>query len=209
MTSPPTDPLPQNRNAARASATRAKLIATARALFGERGFQAVSAEEIVRTAGATRGALYHHFRDKEDLFCAVYEELENELTVEIGQAMASSPEVLEKGPWEALREGSRLFLQVCRRPEVRRITLIDAPRVLGWERWREIGARYGLGLLEATLTAAIEAGEIEPRPVATLAHMLMGAVDELALMVARAEDSDAAQAEAQATVGWLLEALRR
>ncbi len=81
--------------------------------------------------------------------------------------------------------------------------------MLGWDRWREIGERYGLGLIEGALTGAIAAGEIQPLPVSTLAHMLLGAIDELALVIARASDRAAAQAEAQATFAWLLDSLRR
>ncbi|HEY7890680.1 MAG TPA: TetR/AcrR family transcriptional regulator [Solirubrobacteraceae bacterium] len=178
---------------------------TARELFAKHGFQAVATQEIVSAAGTTRGALYHHFRDKEDLFCAVYEQIESELSAEIGQVVGSSV----NSPWEALTRGGQLFLSACARAEVQRIVLIDAPSVLGWDRWREIGSRYGLGLIEGAVAAAIEAGEIEPRPVSAVAHMLLGAIDELALVLARADDRTAAQGEAQATFAWLLQSLRR
>jgi AcrR family transcriptional regulator len=205
MTSTSDDHQRQNRNVARSTATRSKLLATARALFAERGFQAVTTNEIVAAAGTTRGALYHHFRDKEDLFCAVYEQIESELFEEIVQTSAAAT----SSPWEELKRGGELFLSSCARPEIERIVLIDAPSVLGWDRWREIGERYGLGLIEGALTGAIAAGEIQPLPVSTLAHMLLGAIDELALVIARASDRAAAQTEAQATFAWLLESLRR
>ena len=204
MVSTPDDPKRQNRNQARSAATRSMLLTTARALFAERGFQSVTTNEIVAAVGTTRGALYHHFRDKEDLFCAVYEQIESELSEEIMQAGAG----VQGSPWEELKRGGELFLSACARPEVERIVLIDAPSVLGWDRWREIGARYALGLIEAALTAAMAAGEIQAQPVGTLAHMLLGAIDELALVIARAEDRTAAQTEAQAMYAWLLESLR-
>jgi AcrR family transcriptional regulator len=208
---------PENRNAARSSATRAKLLQSARALFAKRGFAAVATEEIVRAAGITRGALYHHFRDKEDLFLAVYEQVESELAAEISQAVlgtSSDPQALlaqgaVSSPWDALERGSERFLQASAEPEVQRIALIDAPAVLGWETWREVGQRYGLGLIEAALAAAIDAGELDPQPIAPLAHMLLGAIDELALMVARAEDQPTAQTQASAACLRLLRALRR
>lgn len=198
-------PIPK---AEQSKATRSALVATARELFAERGYASVGTEEIVRATGVTRGALYHHFRDKEDLFSAVYEQVESELTNEIGEAVMDPSNSAVSGPWEALGLGGELFLRACARPEIQRIALIDAPSVLGWERWREIGSRYGLGLIEDVLQAAIDAGEIEPRPVSTLAHMLLGAIDELALVIARAADRAAAQTEAQAMFTWLLESLR-
>ena len=94
-----------------------------------------------------------------------------------------------------MRAGTELFLDACLEPEVQRIVLLDAPAVLGWERWREIAADYGLGLIEAALQAAMEAGAIAAQPVRPLAHVLMGALDEAAMLVARAEDPTAARAE--------------
>jgi AcrR family transcriptional regulator len=205
-----------SRHAARSSETRAKLIASARRLFAERGFVAVGIEEIVRGANLTRGALYHHFRDKEDLFLAVYEQVESDLTTQIAQMVdgaAGADGVLLPGiaesPWEALEMGAARFLSACGEPEVQRIALLDAPAVLGWERWREVGSRYGLGLIEGVLAAAIETGELEEQPVGMLAHMLMGAIDELALLVARADDQASAYTEATASFGRLLAGLRR
>ncbi len=92
-------------------------------------------------------------------------------------------------PFEALIAGVRVFLEACRAPEVQRIVLIDGPSVLGWERWREVAERHGLGLIEAVVRAAIETGEIAPLPVEVLAHLLMGALDEAALLVVRDPDS--------------------
>jgi AcrR family transcriptional regulator len=207
---------PQSRHALRSTETRAKLIASARVLFADRGFVAVGIEEIVRGANLTRGALYHHFRDKEDLFLAVYEQVESDLTTEIAQMVDGVPNAdgvlvpgIAESPWQALELGAARFLAACAEPEVQRIALLDAPAVLGWETWREVGSRYGLGLIEGVLAAAIETGELEEQPVATLAHMLMGAIDELALLVARADDQTAAYTEATASFGRLLAGLRR
>jgi AcrR family transcriptional regulator len=169
-----------NRQAARSASTRAKLIRAARPLFARRGYAAVGTEEIVRRAGVTRGALYHQFPAKEDLFLAVYEQVEQELTRRIGELLGAV-----ESPLEAMRRGVRVFLEACRAPEVQRIVLIDGPAVLGWERWREVADANGLGLLEAVVRAAVEAGEIVSVPVEPLAHVLMGALDEAALLVVR------------------------
>src|SRR5262245_19323155 len=164
----------------RSETTRTALIAAARELFAERGYAAVGTEEIVRAAGLTRGALYYHFGGKRELFEAVYEEIEREVTERIARDALTGSDLLE-----ALRAGARAFLAHCLEPEVQQIVLLDAPAVLGWERWREIGARYGLGLIEAALNAAMDAGEISRVPIRPLAHVLMGALDEAAMAVAR------------------------
>jgi AcrR family transcriptional regulator len=171
-----------NRQAERSASTRAKLIRAARPLFARRGYAGVGTEEIVRRAGVTRGALYHQFATKEELFLAVYEAVESELTERVAAHLGGAD-----SPFAALRGGVRVFLEACRTPEVQRIVLIDGPAVLGWERWREVAARHGLGLIEAAAAAAIDAGEIEPLPVQTLSHLLMGALDEAAILVARDE----------------------
>jgi AcrR family transcriptional regulator len=192
--------------AERTEATRGALITAARPLFAERGYADVGTEEIVRAAGVTRGALYHHFEGKRELFEAVYEEVEVELAQRIAagalQANASSP-------LEAMRAGTEMFLEASTEPETQRIVLLDGPAVLGWDRWREIAAAHGLGLIEATLAAAIEAGAINPQPVKPLAHVLMGALDEAAMLVARADDPETMKAEVAGTLGALLEGLSR
>ena len=94
----------------------------------------------------------------------------------------------ELSPLEAMKAGIEVFLDDCAEPEVQRIVLHDAPAVLGWDRWREVAAEHGLGLIEASLTAAIEAGEIREMPVRPMAHLLLGALDEAAMLVARSED---------------------
>jgi AcrR family transcriptional regulator len=187
----------------RSEATRGALIEAARALFAERGYAGVGTEEIVRAAGVTRGALYHHFDGKRDLLRAVYEQLESEIAAEVAADVTAGA-----GALETLRAGAQLFLDHCLEPEVQRIVLLDAPAVLGWEEWREIGARYGLGLIAGLLTAGIEAGEIRAQPVEPLSHALLGALDEIAMLVARAADPAVARAEAAETIESLLAALR-
>lgn len=177
---------PKRRTQAeRTASTRAALMDAARELFTERGYDGVGTEEIVRAAGVTRGALYHHFGGKAELLEAVYERLEAESTERVARVVLGSE--LES-PLAAMRAGIEAFLDECAKPELQRIALHDAPAVLGWERWREIAAANGLGLIEASLTAAIEAGEIRELPVRPMAHLLLGALDEAAMLVARSED---------------------
>jgi AcrR family transcriptional regulator len=173
-----------NRQAARSASTRSKLIRAARALFARHGYAAVGTEQIARRAGVTRGALYHQFPAKEDLFLAVYEQVEQELTEKVTSGLADL-----SSPFAAMRQGVKGFLDACRAPEVQRIVLIDGPSVLGWQRWREVADRYGLGLLEGVISAAIDAGEIAPVAAEPLAHLLMGALDEAALLVVRDPDA--------------------
>jgi AcrR family transcriptional regulator len=182
--------------------THEALISAARVLFGQRGFAAVGTEEIVRSAGLTRGALYHHFISKEDLFRAVYEAVERDLVDQIAATALNAAD-----PVEALRAGARAFLDACEDPAARRIALIDAPSVLGWEQWREIGLRYGLGLVQSTLEAAMEAGLIEPEPVRPLAHLLLGSIDEAGMLVARADDGGRTKREVAAAIDRYLDAL--
>ena len=189
--------------AERTEATRAALIAAARRLFTERGYDGVAAEEIVRAAGVTRGALYHHFGGKAQLLEAAYEQLEAESTERVARIVLGSE--LES-PLGAMRAGIEAFLDECAEPELRRIALHDAPAVLGWERWREIGAANGLGLIEASLNAAIEAGESRSVPVKPTAHLLLGALDEAAMLVARSDDP-ASRAEVTSVLLILLDNL--
>src|ERR1700722_16727765 len=122
---------PRSRMAERTEETRAAILAAARELFAERGYAAVGTEEIVRAARLTRGALYHHFAGKEDLFRAVYALAQQELVEqEIVEKIAVAA-VAASDPLDALRTGARIWLDVCEDPAVQRIALLDAPSVLG------------------------------------------------------------------------------
>jgi AcrR family transcriptional regulator len=150
----------------------------------------------------TRGALYHHFAGKEDLFRAVFEEVEREVTEQVAKAAVSTPE-----PLDALRRGCQEFLDAALDPAVQRIVLIDAPAVLGWATWRELEARYGLGLTTVGLQAAMEAGAIARQPLEPLAHMLLASLNEAALLVAGADDPKTTRAEVGEVVDHLLDRL--
>ena len=187
----------------RSEATRRQLVTAARSLFGARGYADVGTEEIVRAAGVTRGALYHQFRDKADLFAAVAEQIEAEITNRIAAGAADAA----ADPMDALRAGARLFLDACAEPEVERIILLDAPAVLGWEAWRDLASRYGLGLVQLALQAAMDAGAIVRQPVVPLAHVLIGALDECALYIAQAEDPAAAREQCTAIFDRILRSI--
>jgi AcrR family transcriptional regulator len=185
----------------RSEATRQRLIAAARTLFAERGYAGVATEQIVQAAGVTRGALYHQFRDKAALFGAVAEAVQAEIAQRITTGAQTDGPV---DPMAALHAGIRRFLEACADPAVERILLLDGPAVLGWQAWRELADRYGLGLLQHALQAAIDAGVITPQPVVPLAHVLIGALDECALYVARAQDPPAARQQCTAILQQLL-----
>jgi len=188
----------------RSEATRQRLVAAARGLFAERGYAGVGTEQIVQAAGVTRGALYHQFRDKADLFAAVAESIQAEIAHRI-TAGAQADGATD--PTAALHAGVRRFLEVCADPAVERIILLDAPAVLGWQAWRDLADRYGLGLLQHALQAAIDAGAITPQPIVPLAHVLIGALNECALYVARGDDPAAARQECTAILQQLLDGL--
>jgi AcrR family transcriptional regulator len=197
--------LPRTQTERRAT-TRAALVDAARPLFAQHGYAQVSTEEIVRAAGVTRGALYHHFDGKDGLFAAVFEAVEAELMERIG-ARAGAVEAATESPMAALRVGIDVMLDAAVDPGLAQIILIDAPAVLGWEAWREIGWRYGMGLTEAVLAGAMDVGELPRSPTRPLAHVLLGALDEAVLYVARADDQQTARAEMGAALNALLAGL--
>jgi AcrR family transcriptional regulator len=191
--------------AERAAETREALIAAARPLFAAHGFAEVALETIVRSAGVTRGALYHHFADKTELFAAVFEQVEGEVATRMGEAVAAADQT---DPIEVMRLGAGFWLDACSDPEIQRIVLVDAPAVLGWTRWTEIGNRYNIGLVRALLANAIETGLIPSQPIEATALTMLGAMREATLYVALAEDHDQARQEAGAVMNRLIEALR-
>ncbi|HZU47747.1 MAG TPA: TetR family transcriptional regulator [Mycobacterium sp.] len=190
--------------AMRSAETRAALIAAARPLFAAHGYSAVGTETIVRTAGVTRGALYYHFADKVELFAAVFEAVEAEVSQRIGEAVAAAD---QSDPLVVMRLGANTWLDACAEPEIHQIVLVDAPAVLGWARWTEIGNRYNIGLVRALLAHAIEVGRIPPQPLDATAHTLLGALREAALYLARADDHEQARRDTGAVIERLIQAL--
>jgi AcrR family transcriptional regulator len=187
---------------ARGASTRAALLRVGRELFAERGYAGVGTEEIVARAGVTRGALYHHFADKRDLFRAVHEELEAELVGGIAERIGGIED-----PWELILTGVRAFLDACTDPAIMRVSLQDAPAVLGWREWREISERHGMGLVSFGLQNAMDRGVLTPRPVRPLAHLLMGAMSEAAMVIVNADDPRAAREEVEPPLLALIEGL--
>jgi AcrR family transcriptional regulator len=171
--------------AERTEATRGRLIATARRLFAAKGFAATSTEEILSEATVSRGALYHHFPSKTDLFQATFEQVEDELTAKVLQVATSSGET---DPMRILQLGFDAFLDQCVNPEVQRIVMLDGPTVLGWDLWHELDERYAFGTIKAVLRIAAETGRIEESAVDPLTHLLLGAVMQAGMVVARSDD---------------------
>ena len=188
---------------AEAQATRDALIRAGLELFTESGYASVGTEEIVARAKVTRGALYHHFADKRDLFRAVFELVEGELMERIGTRMEATDD-----PWELMLAGMRSFLDACEEPAVKQIALTDAPSVLGWQEWREIDNRHGLGLTRAALQGAVDAGVLRPIAVEPMAHLFVAALSEAAFVIAYADHPRKARAEAEGALLQLAEGLR-
>jgi AcrR family transcriptional regulator len=191
---------------AKASATRQKLIDTGRKLFAEHGYHGTGTTEIVAQSGVTQGALYHHFADKEDLFLAVFMDVQRDLP-RITQASVE-PSINESNPWSAFREGVSTFLNVIvNHRDLQRILLVDGPAVLGWKRWREIQQSYGLGVISDAVEASIAAGILPALPAKQLSHMILAASDEAALLIVNGEGQPAAIKRIAATMDALLAGL--
>lgn len=194
----------KNRREESSEATRRGLVDAARALFSKKGYAETSTEEIVRAGRVTRGALYHHFTGKRDLFRAVLEEVNG------GVSESIAGRALQEGDvWSAVVGGIDAFLDACLDPAYQRIVLLDGPAVLGWEEWREIGEQHGLGTIRAALAHAMEDGVIDEQPIEPLAHMLHGALNEAGMHIARSSNVKAARKETGASVFRLIDGLRR
>jgi AcrR family transcriptional regulator len=188
----------------RSAATREALTTAARRLWGERGFAEVGTPEIAREAGVTRGAMYHQFADKTALFVAVIEDVEQRVMDELAAGVAAARPTT---PAAALQAALDQWLTICVDPEVRQLVLLDAPSVLGWARFRELTQDYSLGMTEQLLRAAMDAGQLAPQPVRPLAHVLIGALDEGAMVIAGADDRERARREVREVLLRLVDAL--
>ena len=191
-----------NKNVTRGAATRAQLIDIATRLFASRGYEETSIEAVLQEAGVSRGSLYHHFAGKEALFEAVLDDVETRVG---RQTIAAA--VGADGPAAALRAAFLAWIKLAGDPVVQRILLIDAPAVLGWERWRAMEERHALGAIRATLQAIADQGNLRPELVGTLAHVLLASVNEIALVVARSDDPAAAMREGADAIDELLRRL--
>ena len=184
--------------AERTEATRGKLLAVARKLFATKGYAATSLDVLVRRAGVTKGAFYHHFPDKQAIFRAVFEAVEDDL---VAAALAGS-----KGA-DALtrfRTGCHAFLAASVDPAVQRIVMMDGPAVLGWDTWREIDWRHFLALVDEGLAQAMLEHGAKRRPTKALAHLVFGALCESAMVVARSPKPKEALRQVQQELDVLL-----
>lgn len=184
------------RQAEQSASTVARLIDTARALFAERGYRDTSVEDIVVAAGVTRGALYHHFASKTEIFEATFEREQRRLADRTRAAALGAA----GGPWAGLEAGCVEFLDACLDPATRQILLVDGPGVLGLERMRELEAPHTKAQMREAIEAAIVASEIAPRPVEPMLEFLFGGMCEAALAVARPEPASQAHADTVAEV---------
>ena len=182
--------------------TRRTLVRESRRLFATAGYGAVSLSEVVRAAGVTKGALYHHFDGKTALFRAVLEEVQQQ----VAEAVAAAAEA-QDDPWARFTAGCQAFLTAGTDPDVRQIMLLDGPAVLGWNEWRALDEAASARHLAEELTALIEEGLLPPQPVAPLTRLLSGAMNEAALWLAESTNPEDLT-DARAALSRLLEALR-
>ncbi|MFI7126506.1 TetR/AcrR family transcriptional regulator [Nonomuraea sp. NPDC050153] len=173
-----------NLKAERGAATRDRVLTIATRLFADRGYDDTSIEAVLQESGLSRGALYHHYAGKDALFEAVLEATESAIGDKIVEAVQGITD-----PAAALRTGVLAWISLAGDPVIQRIVLIDAPSVLGWERWRAMEERYSFGMLKAALGAT---GAVPEEFLDLHAHMLLAAINESALMVARGGDHAAA-----------------
>jgi AcrR family transcriptional regulator len=188
----------------RSETTTADLVAAARDLFAADGYAGTLLDDVVARAGVTKGALYHHFKGKKELFEAVFERETEQIADTVKAAYAREPD-----GWSGFHAGCRAFFEACLDPGVQRIHLLDGPAVLGWDRVREIEDRHTTRKLRMGLEAAVRDGVIAERPIEPLVQMLNGAMCDAAMLVARSEDQRAAASQVLDELSVMLAALRR
>ena len=191
-----------NKNVERGHATRAHLLEVATRLFTAHGYDGTSIAMVLTETGVSRGSLYHHFAGKDALFMGVLEEVALRVGRQMTEAEKDAPD-----PLAALRAGCLAWIRLAGDPVVRQTVLIDAPAVLGWQRWREIDERGNLGWIRAALGYAAEAGRIEHRHIDTFAHIVLAAINEVALMIARADEPESATRAGESAVAEFLDRL--
>jgi AcrR family transcriptional regulator len=179
--------------------TRARLLVLARDMFAREGHGGVAMQDLCDRAGVTRGALYHHFPGKDGLFRAVCEDVAADLSARIVAQARRHRTAMAR-----LNAGCEAFLDACVDPAVRQILLTDAPSVLGWQEYRKLDSRHGLGLIKSALQAAFtERGEQDAQ-IDTLAHLIVAALNEAAMVIATAPDHAAARRDAVKSISGML-----
>jgi AcrR family transcriptional regulator len=191
---------------AKAEATRRALIDSARGLFGEHGYAATSLDQIVKGAGVTKGALYHHFRDKDHVFLAVVEEVKEEVANVVGAAFLAASRTQD--PLQTLITGCLAFIDAHADPAVQRISVIDARAVFDPVTRRALDARFEVAAVRGALRSSMRSGAIDRQPLVTLSHIIAGGLFEACAVIAEASDQSAARAEAIELVTRLLDGLR-
>lgn len=211
-----------SKKAVQGNATQESLLSAARRLFGTHGYSDTSVDAIVHDAGVTKGAFYHHFGSKEEIFLKVVERVKQELIRaafvvhltptnedDSGEASIRAVSDLDNSQiWSDLVTCCRRYIELHSQPQVRRIVLVDARSVLTWEQWQAVEREHGTVMLRANLRRAMQRGLIQRLPLPALATLLSGALNEACMMVAYADDADLALAEAIAIVEQLLEGVR-
>ena len=198
----PVNPALRRQRAGSAEPTVDRLLAAARDVFAARGWADTSLDAVAAAADVTKGSLYHHFEDKRELFEATFEQEARRLHARIAEAVAQG-----RDPWDGARRGLRAFLDGSQDAAVQRIMMLEALSVLGWDRIREIEARYGLAVVKQVLRDLADAGHIPAHETDVLAHLFFGALAEGSLLIAQASDVDAARARVEREVRSLLEGL--
>ena len=187
----------------RREATRAAIVKAAKRLFGERGFAGTTMDHVATAAHVAKGAVYHHFKTKEALFEAVFDQVSEDLVAEVERAARSENDALA-----AMAAGTQAYFAACATDATGQIILRDGPAVLGWERWREIDARHFGGGFPLALARAMEDGLIARQPVEPLSRLLLGAVTEAAVACSAGSDLHKTGAEYARAFRPLLDALR-
>ena len=197
--------MPSARRAEHAADTRGALITAARRLFAAHGFDGTGTEQIVAEARVTRGALYHHFRDKADIFRAAMAEAAADVATRlIDEQLATDAQ----SPMAEIREGVSAFLDVCVDGDFQRIVLVDGPRVLGSDAWEDLVEQYGRGILEEWLERCVGTGDLDEMPLRALARLLIAMLTEASLAIARADDPQSERAAFGETLDRILIGLR-
>lgn len=187
----------------RRTKTRGKIIAAARERFGSLGFAATSMDAVALDANVAKGAVYHHFPSKNELFADVFEQVSAELV----RNVASSMPPATANAIDALKAATRTYFRLCAEPPITRITLEDAPSVLGFERWRQLDAAHFGGLVSAGLALAMDAGVLARQPIAPLTNIFLAAIQAAALDCAKKGNFDAAANEYQSSFDAILDGL--
>lgn len=190
--------------AEQSQATVAAITAIARRHFSSKGYAATATEDIVREAGVTRGALYHHFNGKHGLFEAVFEAVLQDISADIMRAAEA-----ESDPWRGFAAGCDAFLESAANPAIQRIVIVDAPAVISWERWRELDTEHGSQLLREGVQELHAAGLLETNSIDAVTFLLVGAMNEAAMWIARSEEPQAALVQAQENLRAMINGLRK